>query len=810
MGTFWQNLRYGMRMLGKSPGFTAVAVLTLALGIGANTAIFSVVYAALLRPLPYRQPERLLTLAEGRHQQIATATDSAYPDYLDWKRQVKSFQSLAGFSFDIFTMSGHGDPKNVYAAQVTPNFFATLGVKPMLGRDFVDDEDKSDGPHVAMLTYSYWRSEFSGDRGVVGSTLALDGKPVTIVGVLPREFEFAPTQGALLWVPLHPVDDMVTRRSLRWLNVIGRLTPGVSPDAAQAEMNTITAQLAKQYPTENGAIFTLLGSLREKIIGKIRPLLLVLFGAVGFVLLIACANVAGLLIARSSGRRKEFAIRLALGASRRGLLAQLLTESLLLSFAGAAVGFFAAQWCVGVLLAAIPEAQMQAMPFLRDAGINFPVLGFLVGVTLLTGILFGVAPGLAVSRVPLGEALKDESRSGTSLGHPRLRNALVIGEIAISLVLLIGAGLMLRSLRALLRQNPGFEPQNVLTFDVNLPDASYPKNPDTLRFQHEYLERLRHLPGVRGAAATTSVPLSGNNGTIRFVIEGRPIAAGQEDECDIRSVNTEFFAVMQVPLIAGRYFQPTDLPDAPKPVIVNQAFVRSYFTGENPLGKRVRFTYSAKQTFREIVGVVGDVAEDDLAAPPSPAIYTAMDQVGDSYISFVIRTAGDPGALAGAARSALREIDPQLALINPQSLERMVEQSPAVFLRRLPSYLIGSFAGLALVLAMVGLYGLISYTVLQRTREIGIRIALGAQSRDILRMVLRQGTGAILAGIGAGIVAALALTRLMASLLYGVAPSDAMTFAGVTILLSLVAFGACAIPARRATRVDPLAALRYE
>jgi len=815
-------VRYALRTFLKSPGFTFVVVLTLALGIGANTAIFSVVYAALLRPLPYREPSRLFTLGESRTQHVISTeiADTSYPDYLDWKRTAKSIQSFAGYSGDAFTLTGNGEPKIIFAAQVTPSFFSTLGVKPAMGRDFFDGEMQPDGPPVAILSYAFWRSEFGGDPNIVGRVIRLDSKPATIIGVLPRNFEFAPARSAPIWVPIHLSGDPITRRSLRWMNVIGRLAPGFTPDQARAEMEGINAQLSRAYPKENGSTFFVMESLREKIIGKIRPLLLVLLGAVGFVLLIACANVANLLLTRSISRRKEFAVRSALGASRADLFSQLLTESLLLSVIGAGLGLLGAFWGVGLLVAMIPETQLQSMPYLRDAGTNLPVLAFLCGVTVLTAILFALAPGLAASRTQVNESLKDESRGGTSSGHARLRNTLVVAEIAVSLVLLIGAGLMLKSLRALLHQNPGFDAHNVLTFAVNLPDASYPSektypfnSPSAIRFDHEFSQRLRSLPGMLDVAETSGVPTNGGSGTIRFLIEGRPKETGREDECNILTVNTGYFSVLKIPLAAGRFFTMNDSQDSPGVLIVNRAFAKSYFPNEDAVGKRIHFTFNAKEPYRQIVGVVGDTASIDLAAAPVPIIYYPNDQGPATYLSYLVRTAGDPVAFAGAARVALRDLDPQLPLIQPQTLEQVANQSPSVFLRRYPSYLIGSFAALALILATVGLYGLISYTVLQRTREIGIRVALGAQRRDIVRMVLRQGIRLAVAGLAIGVLAGLALTRLvtgLTSLLYGVTPSDWVTFTSVALVLFTVALAACSIPARRAMRVDPVVALRYE
>lgn len=818
---FGRNLHYSLRTSRRSPGFTVIAILALALGIGANTAIFSVVYAALLRPLPYREPGRVLMIGEARHQYSGSpdsslTAHSSYPDYLEWTRTAKSFESLAAFQGEGFTLDAGGEPKNIMAGQATPGFFPTLGVKLFLGRNFEKVELNAAVPHVAILTYGEWQSEFAGDPKIIGRSIRLDSTPVTIIGVLPRDFEFAP-RSAPLWVPLHPGPDSATRRSLRWLFVIGRLAPGITPEQARAEMETINARLAREYPKENGSTVVVLGSLRDRIIGKIRPLLLVLLGAVGFVLLIACANVANLLITRSIGRRKEFAVRAALGASRGNLISQLVTETMLLSVVGAVCGLIGAHWGVRFLVAAMPEAQLRDMPYLRDAGMNLPVLAFLCAITLVTGMLFGVSLGLAAARLQLNDAMKDESRGGTSTGHGRLRNALVIAEIAISLVLLAGAGLMLESLRALLHQNPGFDLTHVLTFSVNLPDASYPqepifpfRDPTAVRFEHTFTQQLRDVPGVVDVAMATGVPTNGGSGSIRFVVEGRPKPTGQEDECDILGISTGYFSTLKIPLVAGRFFNENDGPDAPWVVMVNRAFVKTYLPNENPLGKRIRFTFSPKSPFQQIVGVVADTAQADLAAAPPPIIYVANDQSPTTFLSYLVRTAGDPAAFVGAARKVLHKLDPQLPMIQPQTLEQFASQSPSVFLRRYPTYLIGTFAILALILATIGLYGLISYTILQRTREIGIRMTMGAQRSDILRLVLTQGITTALIGTGIGVVAGLGLTRLLSSLLYGVNPGDWFTFAMVALLPLVVAMAACFVPARRAMGVDPVIALRHE
>jgi len=805
-----QNIRYGVRMMGKAPGFTAIAVLTLALGIGANTAIFSVVYAALLRSLPYSQPSRLITLSERRHVEDQSWV-SAYPDYVDWQRQSKTFESLAGFSGDGFVWRGAGEPQVLFGAQVTTNFFSTLGVKPMLGRDFVAGEDIASGPKVAILAYGFWRTHFNGDPHVVGRTIQLDANSVSIIGVLPREFEYAPIGNADVWVPMHISGDLATRRNLRWMPVVGRLKSGVSLEQARAEMNAINARLAAAYPQQNAAIRIVMVPLRERIVGQIQTLLLILFGAVGLVLLIACANVANLLMVRAAGRRREFAIRAALGASRGRLISQLLTESLMLAAAGGALGFLGAQWGTSLLVKAIPERLLASMPFLRDTQPNSVILVFLCGVALLTGILFGLAPALQMSHEKVGDALKEETRTSAGGVRTRLRDALVIAEIALSLVLLVGAGLMVKSLGTLLHRQTGFDTQNLMTFGVNLPATSYPKDPDAIRFDKEFSYRVASLPGVAGIANTSVVPLSGGGNSIRFIIEGQSVATGNENECDIRDISSNYFRVMKIPVVAGRAFDDsTDSATAPKRVIVNQAWVKEYFHGENPIGKRIKFTFSPTQPYREIVGVVGNIADAQLDSPETPALFCPFAQDANSYINYIVRAAGNPASVLVAIRSALRGTDSQLFPIQPLTMDGIIAQSPSVFLRRYPSYLIGSFAGLALILATIGLYGLISYSVSQRTRELGIRIALGAQERDVMRLVMGQGARLAVIGVAVGIVAGLALTQLMRSLLFGVSAADPLTFAGVAILLTVVAVSACYIPARRAMRTDPIVALRYE
>jgi len=813
--TIWKDLKYGLRILARSPGFAAIAILTLALGIGANTGIFSVVYAALLRQLPYSQPSRLITLGEVRDAS-EKYWNVAYPDFLDWQQQAKSFSSIAGFNGDGFVFRGAGEPEILQGAQATTNFFSTLGVRPIFGRDFAPGDevilstDDTASPRVALLTYGFWRTHFGSDPHVVGRSIQLDGSSVSIIGVLPREFQFAPAGKADVWVPLHIPKDMATRRSLRWMPAFGRLAPGVTPKQARAEMDAITARLAAAYPQANAAIQVQMIPLRERIVGQIQGLLWILFGAVGFVLLIACANVANLLMVRASGRRREFAVRVALGASRRRLISQMLTESLILSLAGGALGILVAKWGTAALIAAIPEQLASSMPFLQDMHPNAAVLAFLFGIAVLTGILFGLAPAFQASHEKVGDALKEETR--TSVGvHSRMRDVLVVSEIAFSLVLLAGAGLVVRSLVALLHRNPGFDTSNVLTFSVNLPSNSYPKDPDSVRFEHEFRTRLAAAPGIAGVGDTSIVPLTGGGNSVRFVVEGEVVQPGHENESAIRDVSPGYFSALKIPLIAGRFFDDAaDSDTAPKHAIVNQAWVKRYLNGQNAIGKRFKFTLSATQPYREIVGVVGNIADAQLDSADEPALFLPSGQDANSYISFVVRTAANPVAALGQVRQTLTQIDPQLFAIQPLTMDQIIDQSPSVFLRRYPSYLIGCFAGLALLLAAMGLYGLISYSVSQRTREIGVRVALGAQQGDVLRLVLAHGLRLVAVGVGVGVVAALGITQLMSSLLYGVRAYDPITFGGVAVLLALIALLACYLPARRALRVDPMVALRYE
>jgi predicted permease len=815
--TMLQDLCFGLRMLRKSPGFTAVAVLTLALGIGATAAIFSVVYAALLRPLPYRQPDRLVTLGETRtREKISDPTDSqfwnvSYPDYLDWAQQSKVFESLAGFTGDGFVLHGMGEARVVFGSQATTNFFSTLGVRPILGRDFAAGEDVASGPKVAILTYRMWQGQFGGDPNVIGRSIQLDANSVNIIGVLPREFEFAPRGNAEIWVPLHLNPNMAARRNLRWIRAVGRLKSGTTPEQARSEMNTINARLVAAYPQENSAIHLVMVGLSDRIVGKVKPLLLVLFGAVGFVLLIACANVANLLLARASSRRKEFTVRVALGASRARLISQLLSESLILASAGGAFGLVASRWTTSLLIGGIPSVQLASMPFLRHTQVNGVVLAFLFSVVLSTALAFGLAPAMQASHEVVGDALREETRTSAGGMRKRLRGIFVVVEIAFCLVLLTGAGLMVKSLATLLQRDPGFDTHNLLAFSVNLPTNAYSQKTDVLRFDRTFTDRVTALPGMRGIGSISVPPLTGGGNTIRFLIEGQPMPVGEENECNIRDVSATYFSVMRIALLGGRFFNDSeDSVTSPRHILVNQSWVERYLGGENPMDRRVVFTYSPTETYREIVGVVATNADRGLDSLSEPAIFVPFQQAAGNFITYIVRTSENPAGAVGAVHSALRDVNSELPLIQPTTMEEMIAQSPSVFLRRYPSYLLGSFAVLALALATIGLYGVISYTVSQRTREIGIRVALGAQRSHVMGLILGEGLRLALIGIAVGLAASLALTQLMRSLLFGVSPYDPSTFLGVAILSLAVSMVASYFPAYRAVRADPIAALRYE
>ncbi|MBV8856406.1 MAG: ABC transporter permease [Acidobacteria bacterium] len=812
MRTLLRDVRYAVRTLLRQPGFAAVSVLTLALGIGANTAIFSVIDAALLRPLPYREPERLVHLWETKRSRDFERREASYPDLLDWRAQGQEvFEGLAGYTPRPFTLADAGEATRTRGAAVTANFFDVLGVSAAAGRTFFEGEDGLEGKRVAVISHGLWQRRFGGERGAVGREVTLDGQAYTIVGVLPAAFNFALLGDTEVWTPLAPPPEVAARRYQHWVKVIGRLKQGVTLEGAQAHLATVASRIERDDPGAHAGVGLRAVPLREEFVGSVRPVLFVLLGAVGFVLLISCTNVANLLLARAAARQKEVAIRAALGASRWRVVRQLLTESVLLSLAGGAAGLVLALWGVDVLVALIPAAQRTQMPYLQSLSLSRDVLLFATGLSLLTGVLFGLTPALSASRTDLQGALKEGGRSTVSRGGRRLRDLLVVTEVALALVLLVGAGLLLKSLVTMLRVDPGFDTRGLLTLRVALPPARYPEGDKAVRFYEEVLRRVSAVPGVRGAALTSNLPLAGEGGTGTPQIVGRSTPAAELTEAHLRTVSANYFEVLGVPLVAGRPFAERDGANAPPVLLVNKTFAERVFPGEDPLGRRVTFKFTNEKQF-EIVGVVGDEKVTSLDARTTPVIYFHSRQ--DSYFdsaALVLRTdAPDPLALAPAVRGEVRALDPEVPVYAVQTLEQLVAGSPAAFLRRYPAYLTGVFACVALLLALVGIYGVVSYAVAQRTHEIAVRVALGARSRDVLRLVLGHGLLLALGGIALGALGALALTRLISGLLFGVSAADPAVYGLVALLLAAVALLACLVPARRATKVDPIVALRYE
>jgi len=807
MNQLWQDLRYAARTLLKKPGFTLIAVMTLALGIGASTSIFTVVDAALLRGLPYKSPDRLYHLWESTPQKEYNQREFSYPDYQDYQQNTV-FEGLAGYTGGGAILSGRGEPETLSAPMASANFFSVLGVEPVVGRTFQSGEDKPGAAHVTVLTYGLWQRKFGGDRGVLGQALTLNGESYTVIGVLPASFQFA-LRPADLWLPYQPTQNQLTRRFMHGTNLIGRLKPNVTATRAQSELSVIASRIEHQYNDSHAGTSAILIPLQEQVVGKVKPILLVLLAAVGFVLLIACANVASLLLTRSLARQKEVAIRVALGANRWRVVRQLLTESLLLSCIGGGAGLLVAYWGVPALVAAIPDGQLNAMPFLKSLQIDAGILTFSFALSLLTGLVFGLAPALHSSRLDLNEVLKEGGRNASAGAGHRLRSAMVMTEIALAVVLLVGAGLMMKSLLNLLQVNVGFKTQNLLTMFVILPATKYNDANRQVSFYQDLNEHIQALPGVAGAGTISTLPLNGGN-TTRFNVEGDPVPPpGQEIEANIRIVNESYFQTLGIPMVSGRMFDDRDKADAPGVVIIGKNVADRVFAGRDPIGKRLVYT-GTKSPPDLIVGVVGDVKITGLDEAIKPVVYYPFRQNPAPVTTLVVRTQGDPTALVNSVRNEIRNLEPEVAFFNVRTMDKMISDSPASFMRRFPALLISIFAGVALLLASIGIYGVVSYSVTQQTHYIGVRMALGAQTSDILKMVLKQGLVLALSGVALGVLAALALMRLLSSLLYEVKTNDAGTFVLVSGTLFVVALLACYVPARRATKVDPLVALRYE
>ncbi len=804
MDTLRQDLAYAFRRLRQAPGFTAVAVATLALGIGANGAIFSVVNAVLLRPLPFEEADRLVRLA-----QTWKGGPSVYSpqNFLDVQAQAKSFESLAVFDPGGVTLTGRGQPASLQGTEVSTSFFDLLRVRPAYGRTFADGENEPGHTKVAVLGHGLWRERFAGDPGMVGQIVQLNREPFTIVGIAPAGFSFP--QESEIWTPLeYDARFRSSSRGAWYLGAIGRLAPGVSIVHAADEVATIHARLAKQYPEADEGVGGTVLSLQEAMVKQSRRALLVLLGAVGLVLLIACVNVANLLLARVAAREGELALRTALGAGRARLMRQLLTESVTLSLLGGAAGILLATFSLDALLALQPHG----VPRLAEVHVDRAVVAFSAALSILTGLLFGVFPAVHMTRRPAAESLREGSRGVLSGRGHRLRSALVVGQVALAMMLLAGAGLLLRSFSQLRRVDPGFRSDGVLTFRIALPDSAYKDDAPRVAFYDRLLERLSALPGVRSAGAVMRAPLSGARFNLSFGVKGRPpLPPAQQPSMEIRAATPEYFRTMGIPVRRGRALGRGDVAGAPQVVVISEAAVRRHFPGEDPLGKFITLGWGRGEGPKvggEVVGVVGDVKDLGLAEENPPELYVPYAQVPIQTMDVVVRTQVVPRSLVPSVERTVRELDPELPLAQVATLDEIVAHS--ISEPRFYMVLLGAFASMAVFLAALGIFGVLSYAVVQRAREIGIRVALGAHPRDVVRMVLTQAAGLAALGVLAGMAGALALSRVMASLLFELSPTDPSTLAATATLLAAVALLASYLPARRATRVDPLIALRSE
>ena len=802
MSTLIQDLRYGIRMLLNKPGFSAVALITLALGIGANTIIFSVVNGVLLNPLPFPDSDRLVRLGESHPKWKGNFT---YASFLDLGNETESVENIAGARFWSDNLIGNGgEPEQVSIMLVSANFFGALGVPPLLGRTFTREEDTAGNSNVVVLSNALWQRRYGGDPNIIGKPIKFANHESTVIGVMPPGFQsdiLFPGQYDV-WSPLVAGDKLRDNRRAHLLAVVARLKPRATMQQAEAELNAIAAGINKRNPgVDDPELSVTIIGLQERIVAGMRPALLVLLCAVGCVLLIACANVANLLLARSAAREKEIAIRLALGASRWRIARQLLTESTLLGLAGGSAGLLVAFWGVDSIVALAPGN----LPRMDQVHLDGRVLVFTSLVSLVTGILFGMAPALQLPKMSIHEVVKDSGRGATGSRRRWLRQSLVVTEVAVALVLLIGAGLLINSFWRLLRTDRGFDERNVLT--VNLMLSRYSTPEQQITFLRTVLERVAQAPGARAVGLTSALPLRGGAAT-DFVVEGRSYELGDEPTADIRTIDSNYFRTMGIPLRAGRTFADSDSPDSPKVMVINETMARRFWPNEDPIGKRVTMKDWGPPLTGEIVGIAGDVKQATLDADPIPTIYWPYTQFPIIFNTLVIRSDGNPLNLVGAVKSQVWSVDSIQPISNVETMGQILASSVAT--RRFNMILISLFAATALALASVGIYGVISYTVSQRTHEIGIRMALGAKGSDVVKLVVAQGVALTISGVVVGVAASLGLTRLMSTLLFGVGPTDVATFASVALLLTVVALTACVIPARRATKVDPMFALRCE
>jgi putative ABC transport system permease protein len=809
MEAVWRDLRYGARMLAKGPGFTAVAVIALALGVGANTAIFSVVNAVLIRSLPYRDADKLVVVWEKSRKNDQNVVNPA--NFMDWSEQNNVFTEMAATFDRNAVIVGDGEPEEVPSQFATTNLFSMLGVDPILGRTFTPEDSKPDQPRVVVLSYGLWQRRFGGDPKIIGRKLNINRADAVVIGVMPAGFQWHIKKGSLtaktaeLWSPWVITNEMRTRRG-RFMTVAARIKPDVTLEQAKAEMNVIGARLEQQYNDFNAEWGVNVVPLRTQFTGELRPALLVLLGAVGLVLLIACANVANLLLSRAAARQKEIAVRAAIGAARGRIVRQLLTESVLLAAMGGAAGLLLALWGTELLVSLSPRE----LADLQQVRISAPVLGFTLAVSLLTGIIFGIAPAFEATRLNLHESLKEGGKNigGGTRSH-RLRSAFVITEIALALVLLVGAGLLVRSFSRLQSVDPGFNAKNVLTMRISLPLRKYDSDRKRIDFFRQAAEQIRALPGVEAAGATNYLPFAGPHSGTLVEIEGRPkLPPGQELGTGACVTDVNYFGAMQIPLKSGRLFTEQEATEMRHVVVINEAFARKNFPGEDPLGKRVTIYMKDENVPTEIIGIVGDHKHMGLDSEIEPMSYWPHPEQAFPFMTFVIRTQGDPASIAPAARSVIQTLDGEQPVADMRTMESLLADSVAR--ARFNTLLLSIFGVVALILAAVGIYGVMSYAVTQRTHEMGLRMALGAQTSHVLALVVRQGMTMAVAGVVIGLGAAFALTRLLASLLYGVGATDPLTFLVISLLLASIALLACYLPARRATRVDPMVALRYE
>jgi len=805
--TIFQDLHFALRQLRRSPGFTLTAILMLALGIGASVAIFGFVDAALIRPLPYHDPTRLVDVTESA--KMFPRANLSYPDFVDWKKMNKVFSSMEAYTGSGYLMTTSSGVEPVAGARVTAGFFRVLGITPILGRDFYDGEDQPGASDNVIATYQAWQERFGGRKDIIGQTVRLDGKPNTIIGVLPATFQFAPRGKAEFWATVHTLTQCEKRRGCHDLYGVARLKDGVTVQMALADMISIAKQLEVQFPGTNRGQGASVLPLSEVIVGEIRPILLVLLGGAALLLAIACVNVSSLLLVRSEARRREIAVRGALGASRARLTRQFTTEALVLVFAGGLLGLLCAYSAMQVLLRLLSKDMLAYMPYLGGIRLNLHVVMFAAAIALMAGVLFTATPVLRLPLTQLRDGLTEGGRSSAGTFWRRFGSNLVVVELAIAVVLLVGAGLLGKSFYKLLHVELGFQPDHLATVQVVMPESNYPKDPQQVAASREILRRVSSLPGVKSAGFTTVLPVNGNGNTnwIRFV--GKPYN-GEHNEVNQREVSADYFKTLQTRLIAGRFFTEDDDASKPKVVVINKALARLYFPGEDPVGQKMGDTELTPKSIREIIGVVDDIKEGTLDSETWPAQYDPLNQNADNYLSMVVRTSQDERSVLPALITTVRQFDPGMGVFDEATMMQRINASQTAYLHRSSAWLVGGFAALALLLGVVGLYGVIAYSVSQRTREIGVRMALGAQQSSVYRMILKEAGRLTGVGIVAGLVSSIAAATLMRKLLFGIHTWDMSTLAAVAVVLGASALLASYFPARRAASVNPVEALRAE